>query len=229
MDDVDVSKWIADSGFNKRAVSRRSGVARTTVDRIIRDVRPAKWDTLEEVAAACGVELDVVASPLSEPLALEAVRVRLEPSYEPSDVEGVEAWTARLQRWQEDPADERELERLAAWAANPAARKGLRKFSANHFEALVEGARRSGADWALSGSAPSRGEAVGGKSAPVILWAADADAVAEGAEVPESEDGSVWLLPSPLSLFQNSYEVDGLRYVSKAQARLDAQSLEARA
>ncbi len=232
---MDVSQWIEGSGHNKRTISRLSGVARTTVDRLIKDVRPAKWDSLEEVAAACGLQLQVVTEPLADGMAAEAARVELEPGFVPSDPSGARRWVERLRRWQSDPANEQEFLDLAARAANLVGRPDLRRYPVEQLEDLIAEASASDRLWALSLAERSlENEAV-----PMILWVEDTSPIILEVDEPsspikrvgttgfdkESSATEVWLLQAPQALFQNAVSRDGRWYVSGIQETLDRLSV----
>jgi hypothetical protein len=66
--------------------------------RVLNGLVDPSLGTLDEVALACGIQLDLAAQPLSDPLAASAARAMLEGGYEPPSDPGVAALAERLPR-----------------------------------------------------------------------------------------------------------------------------------
>lgn len=177
----EVGQWIAARGIERKDVARLAGVARSTLHRVETGAVSPSLDTLREIAAACGLALDLTTRPLSDPAAAEAARLALEDGYVPTDPAAAALWTERLARATGTEPDPIDLLLAAAQAADLTWRPEAwhlsgsvppgRVVSAADGATYSAQARRNlrpdepGGRWALSGA-----PALGTPSGPVILW-----------------------------------------------------------
>lgn len=209
-----VQEWIDQSGINKRQIAMRSGLARTTIDRLIAGSQVARLDTLRELAITCGLDLSIDAVPLADPFAAEAARYLLEPGYVPSDAGLTEAWVERFERW--FGPDYSEVAEAAARAANPRGQVGTRflkvaapkRVTAFVAEALAEHLD----DWALSGTLLYVG---GPCKAQELLELA-------GAAPIDQDRADLILVPAVPQFFFGARKEGGVRLVSIVQEQVDA-------
>ena len=218
-----VAKWVAGSGLRPGDVAQRAGVARSTMLRIANGSVSPTLSTLREIAIACGLDIEVVARPLSDPAAAEAARVMLEDGYTASDAAATDAWVARLERTAgTDPV---EIVRVAGAAASLLARPGAHLFTGRAELLRVASAgdgSRSG--WAISGAPPL------GTSGTIVLWADDADRVArllsESLQpTGDPSDATVVVAPAHPGIYVDSWTEGPVRYVAPVQMLLDALGL----
>jgi transcriptional regulator with XRE-family HTH domain len=92
---------MARAELSAAVVARRAGVSASTMHRILNGQVDPLVGTLEEVALASGLEIDITTRPSSNPLAAMAARSILEDDYNasPSVAADVERWMERLVRF----------------------------------------------------------------------------------------------------------------------------------
>ena len=148
-----VGEWVAASGLTRSQVAQRAGLARSTLLRIESGETNPSLGTLRELAIACGLDIDVLTRPLSDPAAAEAARLMFEDGYRPHDRPGATAWSQRLTRQAgEDPVA---VTRAAGAAASLTHRPGA--FHLTGTVPLVRVASAgdgAGGTWAISGAVP---------------------------------------------------------------------------
>ncbi|QXQ15295.1 helix-turn-helix domain-containing protein [Skermania piniformis] len=148
-----VREWIADTGLSPNQVSRRAGISQSTMSRILGGRVDPAAGTLNEIALACGLQLDLATRASSEPAAARAARALLEAGY-PTDPDGhLTRWQERLARYAgtSDPVD---LLTTAARYASPLRSPDVALFTGTAPLGQVASAgQASQGRWALSGAA----------------------------------------------------------------------------
>jgi transcriptional regulator with XRE-family HTH domain len=148
-----VSGWLETSGLSPAAAARRAGVSASTMHRILNGLVDPSVGTLDEIAIACGLQIDLTARPLSDPRAAAAARVLLEGGYEPPLDPGVTAWQERLRRMAPS-GNAVEIAKSAAVASGPLHRRGAVLLQGEVALARVASAGdASKGRWAISGAA----------------------------------------------------------------------------
>lgn len=219
-----IEQWVASSGLLRSDVARRAGVARSTVLRIAcGSVSPTMY-TLREVAIACGLDIDIVTRPLSDPAAAEAARIMVEDGYTPSDSAAAADWVTRLERTA--GADPVEIVRVAGNAATLLARRGAH-YLTGHADLLRVASAGDGSHspWAISGAPPLD------VAGTIVLWADDADRAARLLSetlnpAHSSSTASVIVAPAHPGIYTDSWTDGPVRYVAPVQMLLDACGLE---
>lgn len=219
-----VEQWVAGSGLRPGDVAQRAGVARSTMLRISRGSVSPTLSTLREIAIACGLDIDIVARPLSDPAAAEAARLMLEGGYIPSDPASADAWVARLERTA--GADPVEIVRVAGSAATLLARRGAHYLTGRaELLRVASAGDGSRSPWAISGAPPL------GTSGTIVLWADDADRAARLLSESLKPAGSpsaatVIIAPAHPGIYVDSWTEGPVRYVAPVQMLLDGLGLE---
>ena len=245
---MDVSTLIEQLGSTPTATARVTGLSRMTIHRVRDGVSSPTLETLRELALAGGYDLDIRLVPPSDPAAAVAARVVADPAtpelenlsswgmVSPEEIGQVEEWVARLDR--QAGSDKRRLLELAGRYSAPQHRKGARFFSAKPGltqEQMIEVANSalSQQSGALSGLAAARaylGHAP--DPGPVVIWSAEANAVAEQLtatlhETTEFQPAGIVVAPT-----MRAYFVDMLmppiwehKVVSPIQAAIDLYGL----
>jgi transcriptional regulator with XRE-family HTH domain len=229
--DMLVRRMLASSGLPTSGVARRAGVSGSTLHRIVNDQVNPSFGTLREVAIACGLNLSLATSHLSDPLAASAARSMLEEDYEPPDDPEVTRWRERLPRLAEadDPV---EIVKAAARASSPLHREGGALYSGEVPVArLASAGDASGGEWAISGAAalylPPSGDGV---PEVTILWCEDVRAVdhllvGSGLHpVRRADQAAVAVIEAEPELFAGSFTHGIVRYVAPIQIILDCLS-----
>ena len=219
-----IEQWVAGSGLLRSDVAQRAGVARSTMLRIAQGSVSPTLSTLREIAIACGLDIDIVAGPLSDPAAAEAARVMLEYGYTPSDPAAAADWVARLERTA--GADPVEIARAAGIASSLLARRAARYLTGRADLLRVASAGDgSHSPWAISGAPPL--DTFG----TIVLWADDADRAARllsetltPAHSPST--ASVIVAPAHPGVYVDSWTEGPVRYVAPVQMLLDAFGLD---
>lgn len=219
-----IEQWVAGSGLLRSDVAQRAGVARSTMLRIAQGSVSPTLSTLREIAIACGLDIDVVARPLSDPAAAEAARLMLEDGYTASDPAAATAWVARLERTAgSDPV---EIVRVAGTAASLLARRGAH-YLAGRADLLRVASAGDGSrsPWAISGAPPLD------TAGTIVLWADDADRAARLLSeslnrVDDPSAASVIVAPAHPGVYVDSWTEGPVRYVAPVQMLLDAFGLE---
>ena len=220
-----IDQWVARSGLLRGDIAGRAGIARSTLLRIAQGSVSPTLITLREIAIASGLDIDVVARPLSDPAAAEAARVLLEDGYTPSDSAAAAGWVARLERMA--GADPVEIARVAGNAATLLARRGAHYLAGPADLLRVASAGDgSGGQWAISGAPPLR------TPGTTVLWAQDADRAArllsESLHRVDPTVASVIVAPSHPGIYVDSWAEGPVHYVAPVQMLLDALGLEPR-
>jgi transcriptional regulator with XRE-family HTH domain len=223
-----VREWLGSSRLSPAAAARRAGVSPSTMHRVLNDLVDPSVGTLNEIALACGVQLDVVARPLSDRRAAAAACALLEEGYEPPPEPGVGAWQKRLQRMaaSSGPVD---IVRAAAVASSP-----LRRSRAVLFQGEIALARVASAGdpskgrWAISGAAglylPSPRASA---PAVTILWCQDVRIVVHllaetELQQAQRQDRTVLaVIAAESELFSGSFANGIIRYAAPIQIILD--------
>jgi transcriptional regulator with XRE-family HTH domain len=219
-----VEQWVSASGLARSDVAHRAGVARSTMLRIAQGSVSPNLSTLREIAIACGLDIDVVARPLSDPAAAEAARVMLEDGYTASDPAAAAAWVARLERT--GGADPVEIVRVAGNAASLFARRGAHYFTGRADLLRVASAGDgSRGPWAISGAPPLD------TTGTIVLWADDparaARLLSESLQpTDDPSTASVIVAPAHPGIYVDSWAEGPVRYVAPVQMLLDALGLE---
>ena len=196
--------------------------------RILNDLVDPSIGTLREIAFACGIQIDLAARPLSDPLAAAAARASLEGGYEPPADPGVAAWQERLHRMAASgkPVD---IVKSAAAASGPLHRPGAVLLHGEVTLARVASAGdASKGHWAISGAAglylPPPSETV----PPVtILWCEDVRRVMHllaDTELRQSQRldrAAVAVISAEPQLFTGSFTEGFVRYAAPIQIVLD--------
>lgn len=225
-----VREWIAGTGLSSAAVARRAGVSASTLHRIINNQVDPAVGTLTEIAAACGLDMDLTTRPLSSPLAAAAVRSLLEESYPSPTSLDVQQWVQRLQRMAagSEPLD---LVRAAASASSPLHRPSAVLLSGQvTVGRLASAGDASQGQWALSGAAglylPPHADPA---PAVTILWCEDARRTASllsDAMTPTDrrERASIAVIAAEPELFTGAFQQGIVRYAAPLQIIVDCLS-----
>ncbi len=223
-----VRGWLESSGLSPAAAARRAGVSASTMHRILNNLVDPSVGTLQEIAFACGVEIDLTARPLSDPRAAAAARALLEGGYEPPSDPGVTAWQERLPRMAASGGPV-EIVKVAAMASGPLRRPGAVLLNGEVTLARVASAGdASKGHWAISGAAglylPPPSAAA---PAVTILWCEDvrtathllADTELRQAQRPDRAVLAV--IAAEPELFTGSFTEGIVRYAAPVQIILD--------
>jgi len=223
-----VHGWLESSGLSPAAAARRAGVSASTMHRILNNLVDPSVGTLQEIALACGVEIDLTARPLSDPRAAAAARALLEGGYEPPSDPGVTAWQERLPRMATSGGPV-EIVKVAAVASGPLRRPGAVLLNGEVTLARVASAGdASKGHWAISGAAglylPPPSAAA---PAVTILWCEDvrtathllADTELRQAQRPDRAVLAV--IAAEPELFTGSFTEGIVRYAAPVQIILD--------
>jgi transcriptional regulator with XRE-family HTH domain len=223
-----VRGWLESSGLTPAAAARRAGVSGSTMHRILNDLVDPSVKTLDEIALACGIQLDLKARPLSDPRAAAAARALLEQGYEPPSDSGVAAWRERLPRMvtSSGPVG---IVKAAAVASRPLHRPGAVLLRGEVTLARVASAGdASKGHWAVSGAAglylPPSDAAV---PAVTILWCQDVRTVThllaetELRQVQRPERAVLAVIAAESELFASSFTEGIIRYAAPIQIILD--------
>lgn len=223
-----VRSWLESSGLSPAAVARRAGVSASTVHRILNDLVDPSIGTLNEIALACTIQVDLTARPLSDPRAAAAARSLFEGGYESSPDPGLTAWRERLHRiaGSDDPVA---IAKAAAAASGPLHRSGAVLLHGEVSLARVASAGdASNGHWAISGAAglylPPPGATV---PAVTILWCEDSRTVmhllsdTELRQTQRPNRASLAVIAAEPELFTGSFSEGIVRYAAPIQIILD--------
>jgi len=219
-----VGEWVAASGLTRSQVTQRAGLARSTVLRIEAGDTVPSLRTLRELAIACGLDIDVLTRPLSDPAAAEAARLMFEDGYRPTDRPAAQAWVERLERQVgEDPVA---ITRAAGKAASLTHRPGA--FHLTGTVPLVRVASAgdgAGGTWAISGAPPL------GVDGTVVLWSEHPDVAARLLsetlrKATSPAIATVIVAGAHPGVFHDTWRDGSIRYVAPIQMLLDAFGLE---
>lgn len=229
--DAMVRGWLAASGLTPAAAARRAGVSASTLHRVLNGLVDPSVGTLREIAIACGIEMTLAASPLSDPRASAAARAMLEADYEPSADREIAAWRERLPRMadSDSPVD---IVKAAAAASSPLLRPGTVLLSGELPLARVasagDAAKRR---WAISGAAglylPPPSAAT---PAVTILWCEDVRTViqllaeTELRQTHRPDRAELAVIAGEPELFTGSFTDGIVRYAAPIQIILDCLS-----
>lgn len=212
--------------------ARRAGVGRTTLHRIAAGQVEPTLATLRELAIAHGYELTIGLTPLSDPAAAAAVRHLVDPAFDgvspeevsPGDAREVDAWIARLERY--DDVDAAAI--TAARASSLLHRNGATFLRGdNSATRLASAGDASGQTWAVSGAAALRVVTATEAEGPSVLWV---DGAAEEVSrflldthrrVDSAAAANVIVAPAHPSVFVDEYRDGPIRYVAPIQLLLD--------
>lgn len=223
-----VRGWLDSSGLSPAAAARRAGVSPSTVHRILNGLVDPSVGTLYEIGLACGIQLTLAASPLSDPRAAAAARALLEGGYQLPADPGVTAWQDRLPRMAVSSSPV-EIVKAAAIASGPLRRSGAALLEGNVALARVASAGdASKGRWAISGAAglylPSPSAVV---PAVTILWCEDVRAVThlladtELRQVQRPERAVLAVVAAEPELFSGWFTEGIVRYAAPIQIILD--------
>lgn len=245
---MDVAELIEEMGRTPSATARATGLSRMTVHRLRDGVSSPTLATLRELALAVGYDIDVRLTPASDPAAAVAARVMADPATppledlagwgmtDPSDVEAITEWVARLER--QGGNDPQRLLALAGRSSAPQHRKGARFFAPKPGltqKQIVEIANSAlgSLTGALSGVAAARvylGHAP--DPGPVVAWTSDLAAVAQRLaatlhEADEYQPAGVLLAPTMPAYFVDMMTPPVWEYqiVSPIQTAIDLYGL----
>jgi transcriptional regulator with XRE-family HTH domain len=223
-----VRGWLESSGLSPAVAARRAGVSASTMHRVLNGLVDPSVGTLNEIALACGIQIDLAARPLSDPRAAAAARVMLEGDYEPPSDPGITAWQERLPRvaGSNDPV---EIVKAAAMASAP-----LRRPDAVLLQGEIALARVASAGdasrghWVISGAAglylPPTNAIV---PAVTILWCEVVRTVAhlladtESRSVQRLDRAVLAVIAAEPELFTGSFTEGIVRYAAPIQVVLD--------
>lgn len=216
------------------AVSRATGVSRSTLRRIaVGEVVPA-LATVREIALFLGYDATIEVRQASDPQIARAVRHLLDPAFEnQAQTEGDQEWCERLRKW--NVSDPDELVAVAGRLSTPGIRPGARWFSTRDGLDLSEVVGNAGlasrGEYAVSGSAAASvilGRKVLG---PTILWARNADqasrALSDTLRVRDGHSPSgVVVVPAMESELVDPYEARGVQWAAPIQVVIDLHALQ---
>lgn len=226
-----VRSWVLDAGLNAATVARRSGIAASTLHRILADQVDPSIGTLREIAIGCGVDLSISSRTISDWRAASAARSMLEEGYVAPEDE-ITSWQSRLTRLArgDDPI---ELVSAAARASAPLHRSG----SAWYTGAMTVGSVASAGDaaagkWALSGAAGLYLPELGEPTPPItVLWCEDVRVVSQllaASEVRTTnriERVTLAVVHGEPELFEGSFTRGLVHYAAPIQIVIDCLSL----
>lgn len=209
--------------------SRRAGVSRSTIKRIVDGQSMPTINTLKEIALALGLEIDVYARHASDPFAAAAARSLIDDSVpeHPQDY-NTWIWLERFERWGiNDPLT------LVSEAGTLLGIK--HNYDADYLNVHTESARRlpeifdsMGCDWAMSGAGSASvtlGTAING---PTILWydsAVKVDEALFGTIAPSAEKADLILVPARSTELVGKTQQKGLNFVAPVQLVIDLHSI----
>ena len=210
--------------------ARRAGVSASTMHRVLNGLVDPSVGTLNEIALACGIQIDLAARPLSDPRAAAAARVMLEGDYEPPSDPGITAWQERLPRvagsmtrWRSSRPPPWPL-RLCA-SAPPGRRLAPGEIALARVASAGDASR---GHWAISGAAglylPPTNAIV---PAVTILWCEDVRTVAhlladtESRSVQRLDRAVLAVIAAEPELFTGSFTEGIVRYAAPIQVVLD--------
>jgi hypothetical protein len=196
--------------------------------RVLNDLVDPSVGTLNEIALACGIQLELAIRPLSDPLAASAARALLEGGYEPPSAPGVAAWQERLPRIAagSDPVG---IVKAAAAASGPLRRPGAVLLRGDVTLARVASAGdASKGRWAVSGAAglnlPPASAAV---PSVTVLWCEDVRTVvhlladSELRQTRHQDHAVLAVIAAEPELFTGSFDDGIVRYAAPIQIVLD--------
>lgn len=215
-----IADWMERSNLNPTEVARRAGMPRSTLHRIVSGASDPKLSTIREIAIACGVDIDIATSPLSDPHAAEAARILLEDGYTVAESAQSREWVGRLTRLAgEDPIA---TVTEAAKASTLVHRAGAHYFTGElNLIRISSEASSVSCQWALSGAPMLQGRG------PAIVWTDNPDALARHAALhlqrPATRTGlSLIIVPVYPGLLHDSFVKDSLRFVAPIQMLIDS-------
>lgn len=223
-----VRGWLDSSGLSPAVAARRAGVSASTMHRVLNDLVDPSVGTLNEIALACGIQIDLTARPLSDPIAASAARALLEGGYEPPSDPRVAVWRERLPRMAAS-GDPVEVVKAAAAASGPLRRPGAVLLHGEVALARVASAGdASKGRWAVSGAAglylPPPSAVV---PAVTILWCEDVRTVThlladtELRQTQRPDRAVLAVIAAEPELFTGSFTVGIVRYAAPIQIILD--------
>lgn len=231
--ELQVAEMIGASARSRAEVSRRAGVHRSTVYRMLEGSTDIRLETLQEIAYACGFEIEMSFRPTSDPAAADAGRLLLDGTLQGvADVSAeIAAWMDRLQRFSGDEPIEVAAESgVAASLLHRDGAIGMRgEFSVDR---LASAGHAMGTAWALSGTFAL--EALGGEhdDQPTnVLWVQDpihafqllADTGTRESQLARAE--LIICAPGELTL-EGRTDLDGIQFVAPTQAIIDSMGLK---
>lgn len=224
-----VRTWVARSGLTAQAIAKRAGVSSSTLHRVLHNQVDPSLGTLNEIAIACGLNLDLATHPLGDPAAAAAARTQLEDDYEPSLP--VAAWIGRLDRQVGD--DPVKTVEAAGIASSPLLRPSTVLYT-DVFEVgrVASAGAASGGRWALSGmpgfALPGLWEQL---PAPAIMWCEDVKRVEQlladtnPTRTSRPKRAKLAIARADDALFTNGFEHERVQYVAPIQLLIDGFSI----
>lgn len=205
-------------------ISRRSGVSRSTLKRVGDGTSEPSLSTLREVALALGLDINVTASPASDPYAVAAARTLIDDSVpeDPND-EAVMEWLDRFRRWGiNDPLT---LVSEAGIVQGIDERAGA-LFYRGDLNSL-EGVHTYSGAWAFSGAAAAAvilGRYVEGTT---VVWHAGGGVETHGFGEPvdSAAEADIIVLPAIATELVGHYAQGELNFVAPVQLVIDLHSL----
>ena len=221
-----VSTWLAGAKRSKAEAARRAGQSRSTLHRIEHGQVDPSIGTLREIAIACGLDITIATSRLSDPLAAFAARSLLDDTFDAEVTPQMAAWIGRFDRagshspvaitTQAGEATDLRYREGAVLLRGPVT--ALRLASAGH---------ASGAAWALSGLPGLQLHVDSTVVGPSIIWTADLERV--GALLADTNPtratpltADIIVAPSDPRTYLGEMESNGVRYVAPMQIMLDS-------
>jgi transcriptional regulator with XRE-family HTH domain len=230
-------EWLENAGLNAAAAARRAGVSASTMHRILNGQVDPLVGTLEEIAIASGLEIDITARPASNPLAAMAARSILEDDYSApvSVAADVERWMERLVRIA-DGDDPIEIVQVAGRMSAPFLRPNASIFiGMQTLGRIASVGDATGGRWALSGAAGiNLAELDASLSQMTILWCEDVrsatnlmtDSSMKRSDQPQRAVLAV--VEAEQELFFGSFKNGLVHYAAPIQIMIDCMSIGGR-
>jgi len=228
--------------MNAAATSRRAGVSKSTLTRILTDQVDPAIGTVREIAIACGIDLVLSSTPSADPLAAAAARSMLEDGYVAPATPEIQKWKERLHRLSDEyiggdaqkaaTNDPLALIQTAAVYSSPLLRHGAELFEGTATVGRLASAGFASKErWAVSGAAglylPDHTETA---PATTILWCEDVRTVVQLlADSPlrpthREDRATVAVIEAEPELFAGSFTEGIVRYAAPIQIILDCLS-----